>query len=118
MIERCCDFTKAVNKRLEAAAGDIQLPDVPQGQVFDLENEEQEFLDEFNRVIGDPELPHADDLPVHNDRGPIEHGEPDNYLGMVVGRRRDPEKPLEHAPLNEQQSMTKVSQLERHIRIP
>ena len=97
MIQRCDEYTQSVNKRLEAAAGDIQLPDVLQELVFDIENEEQRFLDEFNRVIGDPNLPHADEVPVGNDKVPDEPTDPDNYLGMIVGRRRDPERPLEQA---------------------
>ena len=51
-----------MNKRLEAEAGDIKFPDVQQYTMFDFENEDEEFLNDFNRVVSDEHVPHADDV--------------------------------------------------------
>ena len=58
--------------------------------LFDFANEEEEFLTEFNRVVDDQELPHDDDK--SNDMT-----ETDDYVGMIIGRRRDLEMPPEQA---------------------
>jgi hypothetical protein len=52
-----------------------------------LENEDNEFLDEFNRVIKEKNLAEADD-----DRDtPGEYGVEDSYLDMELGIRRNDE---------------------------
>ena len=114
MIDKCRVFTIHVNKRLEAEAGNIKLPDVPMYNMFDFQNEDEEFLNDFNRIVNDDTLPHADDVYHDSQSGKAsERGheaeagseigeggtdaESDNLIGMIVGRKREPEGPHEQA---------------------
>ena len=60
------------------------VQDVTAPMLLSLENDDDEFLDEFNRVIKDPDLAEADDR-----NAPIEYGVEDSYLDMELGIRRD-----------------------------
>ena len=60
--------------------------------LLSLENENEEFLDEFNRVIKDSYLAEADDERAKSS----EYGVEDSYLDMELGIRRDDEG-LHHA---------------------
>ena len=107
MIDKCRVFTIHVNKRLEAEAGNIKLPDVPMYNMFDFQNEDEEFLNDFNRIVDDDELPHAEDIYHNGQSGEAsERGhetevdseigeigtdaESDNLIGMIVGCKREP----------------------------
>ena len=74
----------------DAVAGIIPPPDVPAYNMFDFENEEEEFFMEFDRIIDDHELPHEEDK--SNDLL-----ETNDYIGMIVGRCRHTELPQEQA---------------------
>lgn len=102
-------YTNAISRRLGADFAPVQVDnEVPEERIFDFNNEELEFIQDFNRIIDDPDLPHAD-LPDHADRGlqpatatphagpPAFELEPDNYVDMIIDRRRDPEGPMERA---------------------
>ena len=43
---------------------DRAIQDIPVSMLLSLENEDEEFLDEFNRVIKDSDLAEADDVRV------------------------------------------------------
>ena len=64
--------------------------DIPAPLILSLENEDDEFLEEFNRVIENP------DVAEGSDDHPSEYGVEDPYLGMELGIRRD-EEGLHHA---------------------
>ena len=71
---------------------DSTVQDVTAPMLLSLENEGDEFLDEFNQVIKDPGLAEAED-----DRNtPSEYGVEDSYLDMELDIRRDNEG-LHHA---------------------
>ena len=57
-----------------------------------LENEDEEFLDEFNRVIKYSDLAEAEDEQVKSSK----YGVEDSYLDMELGIRRDDER-IHHA---------------------
>jgi hypothetical protein len=71
---------------------DSAVRDVIAPMLISLENEDDEFLDEFNRVIKDPHLAKAED----DHDTPSEYGVEDSYLDMELGIRRDDEG-LHHA---------------------
>ena len=58
-----------------------------------MDAEDEDFIAEFNRVIDDPELPHAN----RDEDDDLIEVDPDNYVDMIVARRREPEEPLEQA---------------------
>ena len=53
--------------------------------LLSLENEDEEFLDEFNRVVKDSDLSEANDERVKSSEYVVE----DSYLDMELGIRRD-----------------------------
>jgi hypothetical protein len=71
---------------------DNAVQDVTASMLLSLENEDDELLDEFNRVIKDADLAEAED----NRSTPSEYGVKDSYLVMELGTRRDDEG-LHHA---------------------
>ena len=94
MKESTAAFNERVSRRLEAIAGNVVIdPDVPLYRIFGLDVEDEDFIAEFNRVIDDPELPHAD----RDEGDDLIEVDPDNYVDMIVARRREPEEPLEQA---------------------
>lgn len=90
MKTKCVAYTERITPLMDAAAGIIRPPDAPEYATFDFNNEEADFLTEFNRIIDDQELLHEDDKLN-------EILEQDDYIGMIVGRRRDVEEPPEQA---------------------
>ena len=55
------EFTRRVNARLQALTRAMNIgPEVPAHRIFELENEDQEFIDDFNRLIDDLKLHHVD----------------------------------------------------------
>ena len=69
-----------------ANVSDKAIQDIPASMILSLENEDDEFLDEFNRVIKDLDLAKADD----QDK-PSEYSVEDSYLDMELGIRRQDE---------------------------
>ncbi len=74
------DKTKVV---FEAQAADItnSLHDIPSSKIIDHENEDQEFFDEFTRMIDDATLAHADDV-LRDSSQWVEVGS-DQYIGHM-----------------------------------
>ena len=72
---------------------DSAVQDVSASMLLSLENEDNKFLNEFNRVIKDSDLAEAED---DCDQQPSEYGVEDSYLDMELGIRRDDER-LHHA---------------------
>ena len=96
-------YTTQVTPRLQAAAANIQIPDQHQDMIFDLEQENDEFLQEFNRVIDNqvtmPE--EASESPQQAEHQQAEF-QTDAYINMEVGGiRRDPEAPLQRAKVKQ-----------------
>jgi Reverse transcriptase (RNA-dependent DNA polymerase) len=81
-------YTEQITPRLTAAAADVHLPDLNYPQVFDLEQEDEEFLRDFNRLVETTQI----ETDASNDIL-----QPDGYLNMEIGIRRDSEMPLERA---------------------
>ena len=91
--ERMNEFQKALEGKWQAESANILgklTKDIPASLILSLENEDEEFLEEFNRVIKDADLAEGDD------DQPSEYGVEDTYLGMEMGIRRD-EEGLHHA---------------------
>jgi len=74
---------------MDTAAGHIQVIQ-DNAPIFDLDNETEEFMTEFNCIIDDPTLPHTEE-DEHIPPTQVDV-EPDPYLRMEVGIRRDPEE--------------------------
>ena len=103
--------------RITANATIVNVQMIPRTCLFDFDNEEEEFLQEFMHVIYDQNLLHAEDqkaidendqttdaidtrCPLHQgviDRDASDRQTGDTYVDMIIGRRRDPEQPLERA---------------------
>ena len=75
-----------------ANVSDRAIQDVPASMLLSLENEDEELLDEFNRVIKYSDLAEAEDERVKSSK----YGVEDSYLDMELGIRRDDEG-LHHA---------------------
>jgi hypothetical protein len=86
-------FTKNLEAKFQASSSDITkvTNDIPIDRVLDLEKEDPEFLEDFNRVINNDVLKHADD---DDDQ---EVGEPNPYLNMKLGLPRGQDNELQHA---------------------
>ena len=84
---------------MEALAQAVAIgPEVPPHRVFGLESEEEDLIAEFNRLIDDPKLHHADKDTDKTEGTETEaEVELDNYVDMIVAWRRNPEEPLEQA---------------------
>ena len=84
------DFQKGLEGKWQVQSANVPgkaIQGIPASKVLSLENEDEEFLDEFNQVIKDLDLAEAD-----ND-WPSEYGVEDSYLDMELGTitRRDDE---------------------------
>ena len=67
------------------------MKDTNKSRVLSLEDEDQEFLDEYRRIIDNETLKHADN---YED---VEIGQNDPYLNMELGIRLTDEESLQHA---------------------
>lgn len=115
-------FTDAISPRLAPEAATVNVTNIPNHCLWDFENEEREFVEEFTRIIDDRNLPHVDHInegtidepdndhtpldalraPQHhaatpNTEGPWRSQQPDTYVGMSIGRKRDSEEPMRRA---------------------
>ena len=61
---------------------------IQQGKLLSLEDEDEEFIQDYSRVIDSEHVKHIDDLHI---------GADNNYIGMELGIRRNADSPLEHA---------------------
>ncbi|MEM7375799.1 MAG: hypothetical protein AAF587_44825, partial [Bacteroidota bacterium] len=87
-------YEEDMSKRLNAQATipNKTLRNVHKSVLFDLEVEDDEFLQEYRRVINDPSLPHEEEVTkVHE---PID---PDNYVNMIIGLPRGEDNELHRA---------------------
>jgi len=90
-------YTQQVSPRLQAAAANIQVQAAhPQGEMFDLEHEDEDFLRDFNRVLDDTVNALEGNDP-NKAMVATDLLEPDSYINMEIGVRRDPEEPLQRA---------------------
>ena len=76
MKKRVEDFQQSDQRRQDAWTSTVELPPIDQQNVSALKNEDRDFIDEFNRVVGPEELSHSD--------SELEFG-PDNWLNVEVG---------------------------------
>ena len=66
------DFDESIKSRLDFSSADINGLDLYRKRLLEIEMKNKNFMDEYNRVIVDENLPHADtDDKIH-----------DNYLNM------------------------------------
>lgn len=96
------EFKEKMNKfnmKIESRLGDqvkaaeipaSQIVDVPRSAMLDMEQEDDEFFDQFNKAISDPTLKEADE---YNQ----EYGVEDPYIGMNLGLPHGPDDGLQHA---------------------
>ena len=84
---RMASFTEAVTKRLDAEAANIGVDHdiIQQGKLLNLDMENEEFIEDYKRVIDSELLPHAE-----------EQGGQQNYVGMELGIRRGDDALIEH----------------------
>jgi hypothetical protein len=75
-------FDDELEAKFRTSSSDISnsTRDIPQDLLLDLDGEDQEFIQEFNRVIDNSEIPHHDDT---KDDGEV--GIQDPYLNMELG---------------------------------
>ena len=83
-------LSKVENAR-NAIIPESTINDVLNQYLLDLEKEDKEFYEQFNKAIDDPSLIHADDAYSK------EFGVEDSYLGMKLGLPRGPDNELQHA---------------------
>jgi hypothetical protein len=67
------------------------MKDLPSEKILDLDNVDPEFLEEFNRVIDDDTIKHANEI------DDMEIGREDPYLNMELGLPRGEDEELRHA---------------------
>jgi hypothetical protein len=82
---RMTTFDDEVEPKFQTSSSDISnyTRDIPQDLLLDLDGEDQDFIQEFNRVIDNDAIPHHDDT-----KGDIRDGEvgiQDPYLNMELG---------------------------------
>lgn len=65
------------NIELAGLLPELERAQVPHGNVFSLEEEQEEFLEEFNRVINNKDIKEADELFLQ-----------DTYLNIELGIQR------------------------------
>ena len=78
MKSRMEEFKGSVQKRWDARSTTVDLPLIDQGNILSLENEDEDFVNEFRRVIRSGDLPESDNRPVENIG-------PDSWLNMEAG---------------------------------
>ena len=89
------DFQQGLEGKWQVESANVSdraIQDIPASMLLSLENEDEEFLDEFNWVIKDSDLAEADDEQVKSSEYGVEY----SYLDMELGIRRDDEG-LHHA---------------------
>jgi hypothetical protein len=79
-------FEQELERKWNATTSNLDLTGIQQGKLFDLELEEEEFIDDYRRVIDSELEPHMEDS--------VEAG---SYVGMELGIRRGAESELETA---------------------
>ena len=86
-------YDEALESRWTAKSADISITvkDTDKKRVLSLRDEDQEFLDEYQRIIDNETLKHADE---YED---VEIGHDDPYLNMELGIRLTDEEALQHA---------------------
>jgi hypothetical protein len=84
-------FDDELEAKFRTSSSDISnsTRDIPQDLLLDLDGEDQEFIQEFNRVIDNSEIPHHDDM---KDDGEV--GIQDPYLNMELGLPHGDEEDL------------------------
>ena len=88
--KRMNDFQQGLEVKWQVESANVSdraIKDVPASMLLSLENEDEELLDEFNRIIKDSDLAEADDERVKSSK----YGVEDSYLDMELGIRRDDE---------------------------
>ena len=89
------DFQQSVKRKWEAEHAELPVRALNQREgaqhILDLEREDDEFQEEFNRVIS------SDDLIDVEDQEPSEFGEHDAYLNMEIGLPRGDDDGIVHA---------------------
>ena len=79
--KRMNDFQKGLEVKWQVESSNVSdraIKDVPASILLSIKNEDEEFLDELNRVIKDSDLAETKDEQVK----PSEYGVEDSYLDM------------------------------------
>jgi len=106
-------FTKKVNCRLNTPSSAISPPDksyLPHN-IICLEDENDEFMQEYNRVINSTDLP--DTKEAIDESG----SEGDKYIGMEIRLSRGEDGDLEYATVKRRKLIRKVNLLVNLIQI-
>ena len=66
--------------RFNASSSNLNVPHdlIQEGKLLSLDDEDQDFIDNYNRVIDSQDVKHVEDLKIRED----------NFVGMEVGIRR------------------------------
>ena len=85
--ERIDEYEDKVSERLNAKSSGIDVHHdlIQQGGLISLDDEDEDFISDYNRVIDDKSLNHVDDLKIGQD----------NFIGMELGIRRGDDAKLD-----------------------
>jgi len=94
MKEKMEAFTESANRRLETTSGDLPTSqnEIPSHTLIGLQHEDEDFIEEYNRVIDSKDL-----LNIEDNVNDLNLGGQDNYIGMEIGLPRGEDGALEHA---------------------
>ena len=87
--KRINEFNQRIEQTFNTTSTSVRVDPniIQQGKLLSLDDEDEEFIQEYSRVIDSEDVKHIDDLRV---------GE-DNYIGMELGIRRHDDARLDHA---------------------
>ena len=85
--EKIKAFQDKLDVTLNAPSSNLHIPHnlIQEGKLLSLDDEDEEFINNYNRVIDSKDVKHVDDLRI---------GE-DNFIGMEVGIRRGDDAKLD-----------------------
>ena len=96
---RINEFNQRIEQTFNRTSTSVRVDPniIQQGKLLSLDDEDEEFIQEYSRVIDSEDVKHIDDLRV---------GE-DNYIGMELGIRRHDNARLDHAVVKREKQISK-----------
>ena len=88
-MARMTEYDNNIKTRLDVANAAMPLNDIDNWNQLSLPQLDEEFLEEFNKVINDESIPHADYEPTPDAC--------DQFINMELGMPRGPDGELQHA---------------------
>ena len=87
------EYDDRIERQLDVKDKDIDLMEIPQWNRLSIDEDDPEFLNEFEKIIQDDEVPEADDISL----GPRE----DSYINMEIGVPKGDGGELLHATVKQ-----------------